>query len=84
MTTPEPITVTVDLPVEVTFYPSHGGSFVAVTDMAGFGEAVAEAALGAADADADAIVAAWQAWLAANGAHAASRIVATAGTEIDP
>lgn len=80
----EPITVTVELPVEVTFYPYHGGSFVAIADMAGFADAVAGAALGAADADADAIVAAWQAWLAANGAHAASRIVGIAGVQIDP
>lgn len=84
MSNPEPITVTVGLPVEVTFYPYHGGSFVAITDLAEFADAVNEAALGAADADAEAIVAAWEEWLAAKGAHAASRIVATAGVQIDP
>ena len=55
----EPITVYVGLPVLVTYDPDLGRWTVEV-DMSEFADSVAEASLGAADADADTVIAAWE------------------------
>lgn len=53
------VTVTVGLPVEVTYNPGSPNPWTVVVDLGDLGDAVGDASLGAADGDADAFLAAW-------------------------
>lgn len=57
--TAQRVAVTVGLPVTITYNPGATNPWTVVVDLADLADAVADASLGAADADADAFLAAW-------------------------